>query len=97
MLTKLPSLPKNCLLKSFSTILGRNKTDSVRGSQIVRWVVYYLHQTEDEGVAIMMTKDIRKALTAWKNISSYLTFTTFTAKNRRVKTHKIQFYASTYR
>lgn len=43
----------------------------------------------------MMTKDTRKALTAWKPISSRLISATFKTNNRRVKAHIIQCYAPT--
>lgn len=48
-----------------------------------------------EGVAIMMTKDARKALTAWKPINSRIISATFNTNNRRVKAHIIQCYAPT--
>ena len=43
----------------------------------------------------MMTKDTRKALTAWKPISSRLITATFNTNNKRVKAHIIQGYAPT--
>ena len=62
-------------------------------------IIYSGHEEEGaihtEGVAIMMTKDTRKALTAWKPISSFLITATFNTNNRRVKAHIIQGYAPT--
>lgn len=59
-------------------------------------IIYSGHEDEGthhtEGVAIMMEKDARKALTAWKNISSRLISASFKTKNRRVKAHIIQCY-----
>ncbi|KAJ3608731.1 hypothetical protein NHX12_023261 [Muraenolepis orangiensis] len=48
-----------------------------------------------EGVAIMMTKETRKALIAWEPISSRLITASFRTNNRRVKAHIIQCYAPT--
>lgn len=62
-------------------------------------IIYSGHEQEGaihtEGVAIMMTKDARKALTAWKPISSRIISATFNTNNRRVKAHIIQCYAPT--
>ena len=62
-------------------------------------VIYSGHEEDGanhtEGVAIMMTKETRKALIAWEPISSRLITASFSTNNRRVKAHIIQCYAPT--
>ncbi|KAJ3589170.1 hypothetical protein NHX12_010018 [Muraenolepis orangiensis] len=62
-------------------------------------VIYSGHEEDGEnhteGVAIMMTKETRKALIAWEPISSRLIPASFRTNNRRVKAHIIQSYAPT--
>ncbi|KAJ3595044.1 hypothetical protein NHX12_004349 [Muraenolepis orangiensis] len=52
-------------------------------------------ENNTEGVAIMMTKETRKALIAWEPISSRLITASFRTNNRRVKAHITQCYAPT--
>ncbi|KAJ3586853.1 hypothetical protein NHX12_013245 [Muraenolepis orangiensis] len=62
-------------------------------------VIYSGHEEDGanhtEGVAIMMTKETRKALIAWEPISSCLITASFRTNNRRVTAHRIQCYAPT--
>ncbi|KAJ3608734.1 hypothetical protein NHX12_023264 [Muraenolepis orangiensis] len=74
--------------------------DTVRRGKAVQLSVMYSGHEEDganptEGVAIMMTKETRKALIAWEPISSRLITASFRTNNRRVKAHIIQCYAPT--
>ncbi|KAJ3613928.1 hypothetical protein NHX12_017507 [Muraenolepis orangiensis] len=62
-------------------------------------VIYSGHEEDGanhtEGIAVMMSKETRKALIAWKPISSRLITASFRTNNRRVKAHIIQCYAPT--
>ncbi|KAJ3590301.1 hypothetical protein NHX12_008254 [Muraenolepis orangiensis] len=60
-------------------------------------VIYSGHEEDGanhtEGVAIMMTKETRKALIAWEPVSSRLITESFRTNSRRVKAHIIQCHA----
>ncbi|KAJ3590437.1 hypothetical protein NHX12_008388 [Muraenolepis orangiensis] len=73
--------------------------NTVGGGKAAQWALILCLEEDranhTEGVAIMMTKETRKALIAWEPISSRLITASFRTNNRRVKAHIIQCYAPT--
>ncbi|KAJ3609498.1 hypothetical protein NHX12_024019 [Muraenolepis orangiensis] len=92
---------RNGALQSLCPGPGGNKTDTVGEVKLPsgQSVIYSGHEEDGanhtEGVAIMMTKETRKALIACEPISSRLITASFRTNNRRVKAHIIQCYAPT--
>ncbi|KAJ3603189.1 hypothetical protein NHX12_030932 [Muraenolepis orangiensis] len=84
------------------SVLGLGETRWTQSGEVKlpsgQSVIYSGHEEDGanhtEGVAIMMTKETRKALIAWEPISSRLITASFRT-NRRVKAHIIQCYAPT--
>ncbi|KAJ3602468.1 hypothetical protein NHX12_030223 [Muraenolepis orangiensis] len=85
------------------SVLGLGETRWTQSGEVKlpsgQSVIYSGHKEDGanhtEGVAIMMTKETRKALIAWEPISSHLITASFITNNRRVKAHIIQCYAPT--
>ncbi|KAJ3609526.1 hypothetical protein NHX12_024047 [Muraenolepis orangiensis] len=85
------------------SVLGLGETRWTQSGEVKlssgQSVIYSGHEEDGanhtEGVAIMMTKETRKALIAWEPISSRLITASFRTNNRRVKAHIIQCYAPT--
>lgn len=85
------------------TVLGLAETRWTQSGEVKltsgQSIIYSGHEEEaashTEGVAIMMTKETRKTLTAWKPISSRIISANFNTSNKRVKAHIIQCYAPT--
>ncbi|KAJ3596328.1 hypothetical protein NHX12_002737 [Muraenolepis orangiensis] len=85
------------------SVLGLGETRWTQSGEVKlpsgQSVIYSGHEEDGEnhteGVAIMMTKETRKALIAWEPISSRLITASFKTNNRRVTAHIIQCYAPT--
>ncbi|KAJ8367756.1 hypothetical protein SKAU_G00077840 [Synaphobranchus kaupii] len=85
------------------SVLGLGETRWTQSGEVKlasgQSIIYSGHEEDGanhmEGVAIMMTKETRKALIAWEPINSRLSTASFRTNNRRVKAHIIQCYAPT--
>ncbi|KAJ8340031.1 hypothetical protein SKAU_G00346640 [Synaphobranchus kaupii] len=85
------------------SVLGLGETRWTQSGEVKlasgQSIIYSGHEEDGanhmEGVAIMMTKETRKALIAWEPINSRVITASFRTNNRRVKAHIIQCYAPT--